>query len=223
MADTAPSIKLHCNECANNTKHLIISQHVKRFVTENDVDVRKEYNIVSCAGCEEIHFVYRLIWSGDVLTPDVLSDDERWDVSSYPPRLARKIPKWIDDLEKDVRDALLETYAALQNDLRRFAVIGTRTVLEMVMVEAVGDEGSFTKTIKKFADAGYIAPKSVEYFKKTLDAGSASAHRGFQPDTKTLGEIFDLVEALIFSTYVQQKRADAVEAVTPKRKKRTVH
>lgn len=218
MSGTPQKIKTYCNKCQGKVNHDVMANHKERWDDDKTgIWSLDEYMIVKCAGCEETHFLRRNLFSEDHWPED--DPETAWVVEAYPPRLARRIPDWLDELEEDIADVLRETYSALHNDLCRLAVVGTRTALEMVIVKQIGDLGGFEDKVRQFAAKGFMAHNLIDPLLKTLDAGNASAHRGFLPDEKALADIFDLVEGIINSTCIIPIRSSAVHKVTPQRHK----
>ncbi len=218
MSEKPSRIKTYCNKCQGKVNHDVMACHEERWDDEKTgLWSLDEFLVVKCAGCEEAHFLHRNLFSEDCWPED--DPETAWSVEAYPPRIARRIPDWLDELDEKIADVLRETYTALQNDLCRLAVVGTRTALEMVIVNQIGDIGGFEQKVRQFAEKGFMAQNLVDPLLKTLDAGNASAHRGYAPDEKALADIFDLVEGIINSTCIIPIRSAAVHEVTPKREK----
>lgn len=53
----------------------------------------------------------------------------------------------------------LENDGALNNRLEALPTIGLRTLLGTIMVEKIGDNGSFAKNVKKFTEEGCVTKK----------------------------------------------------------------
>lgn len=70
-------------------------------------------------------------------------------LTTFPPRLFRHLPSWFNSIPDNELKALLrEVYGALQNDLRRLALMGVRTIVDRIVTKAVGDTGPFSKRLK---------------------------------------------------------------------------
>lgn len=98
--------------------------------------------------------------------------------------------------------------------------MGIRALLEFVMIDRVGDQGSFQKNIKAFKNEGYIASKQINAVNAALDMGSAVMHRSHKPDYDSLCSALDIVEGIIESTYLSESRAESLKKKTPPRPKR---
>ena len=189
---------------------------------DGDFDCSISYYVLQCSGCDTISFL------------ENYSDTEMYDYSHdgemkyynretiYPPRIARKLPQWLGNLrfiEDELYDVLQEIYVALQNDLPVLATQGTRTALEIAMTKKVGDKDTFLDKVNAFIEAGFMQKDLKQPLLDALNAGSASAHRGYKPNNREISEIFDLVEGIIHAVFIIPQKAKSVEAKTPKRKK----
>jgi Domain of unknown function (DUF4145) len=94
-----------------------------------------------------------------------------------------------------IEKLLKEIYSALHNDSLSLAAMGIRALLEHIMIEQVGDNGSIGENIKRFIGAGHIAPKSEQIFRAQLiEAGHAAMHRDYVPTKSELETLLDLTE-----------------------------
>jgi hypothetical protein len=118
-----------------------------------------------------------------------------------------------------VGELLEEIYEALHANSRRLAAMGIRTLVEQVMQDKVGDQGSFTKTIETFCRKGHIAPLQKKRLNTILEAGHASVHRQFKPDPEDLRTALDIVESLIAEICVHPDRAKRLAERVPARRK----
>ncbi len=216
-------VKERCNECQNSTNHEVLSIHKNDWGEDFSDDwgeiydttyFQQHYAILQCAGCGEIQFSYS---SHSSEYPE-----DGWISISYPPRIARKKPEWMNDpfsaVPRDISITLEEIYVALQNNLPTLATIGTRTVLDMVMTNKIGDAGNFKEKIDRFAEKGHIASNLVDTLTNALDAGNASAHRGYRADESTIGKIFDIVEGVIHTVYILPSHSEPIKSKTPPKK-----
>ncbi|WP_164512719.1 DUF4145 domain-containing protein [Caulobacter vibrioides] len=184
------------------------------------------YQVLRCGGCKEVSFLHRSYFSED--TTNVRKPNGEWDVECtptdqiYPPRLARPVPDWIGKIsDHEVQQLLREVYVALQSGAFRLSTTGVRTVLERTMVNHVGDQGSFHSNLAAFVSAGHLPAGLREAFEIILDAGSASAHRAFEPDNDVFSHIMDALENMLWQIYVLPEKASSIKAATPPRPKKT--
>ncbi len=216
-------VKERCNKCQNSTKHEVLSIHKNewdekifddRGAIEHVIDFAEHYATLECAGCGEIQFLRSSYCSE-------MSEYGPHSIS-YPPRIAREKPKWMSGLRPpvpmNISSILGEVYVALQNNLPTLATIGTRTVLDMVMTNKIGDRKTFKKKVIDFAAEGHIASNLTDTLINALDAGNASAHRGYTADESTIEKIFDIVEGVIHTVYVLPSHSEPIKSKTPPKK-----
>jgi len=134
----------------------------------------------------------------------------------FPPSLYRRMPKWSTELPKDIAELMDEVYAALQSDSRRLATMGARTIFDLMAGDQLGlDAGSFQNKLDQLVRIGLVSPHQRGVLEAALEAGNAAAHRGFKPDEGSLSAVIDIVEQLLWMTYIQKPRADELRRATP--------
>ncbi len=213
MAKAKPE-RIHCNKCGPSTKHTVVGtrQHSgsEPYDAQYDVSWTTIYDMLECCGCEAITVRRRFYFSewnpGDV------------EINYYPPRSARPLPPWKDKLPEEVLTLLDEVYVALHADSRSLAMMGARALIDMVIVNEVGDPGSFPEKLSALQDAGFLGDKNRELLAAALDVGNAASHRGHRPERKHVQSVMDIVENLLQSTILQDV-IDDLRKATPARKK----
>ena len=215
------SIKSHCNTCGLDTDQIVLHEETSSWTDEEtDCDGGTTLQMVKCAGCGTIS-MRSLSWHSE-FTDDYGAPE--LSIRLFPPRVFRKIPSWHSDLqvhlpgEKTISELLSEIYIALQYGLSRLAAMGIRALLEHIMIDKVGDKGSFGKNIAAFFAAGHISQVQKDIIEPVLDAGHASIHRDFKPKPETLIQLVDISETLVEVLYIQVHQAAAIKAATPPRK-----
>ncbi len=96
-------------------------------------------------------------------------------------------------------------------------MMGARTLLDMLMVQQVGDVGSFKQKLKKLEAGGFVSAHHVDILDAALDAGSAAAHRGHAPEAFQVNTVMDIVENLLQAFYVLPGMAQTLKKTTPPR------
>ena len=206
--------RIFCNQCGHETKHLLIAtrqQHGSEpFEDGYEISWDTIYDIFECCGCEDVTLRRKNYFSewdpGDV------------EITYYPPRIGRRLPPWKKELSEEIGQLLGEVYAALQADSRRLAIMGTRALIDIVILNEVGDVGTFAQKLEKLQMDGFISVKNREVLDAALDVGHAASHRGYQPESKHLHQVIDIVENLLQAT-ILQKTVGGLRDSTPKRKK----
>ena len=128
-------------------------------------------------------------------------------------------PDWYEFLGETQKALILEIDSAMNNKLEALPTIGLRTLLEIIMVEKIGDIGGFAKKVECFIDEGYVTSKMGDALSHVLDAGNASAHRAYFPSRDDLLTCVELVKHLMHGIYILRPRVEIVADNTPKRGK----
>ncbi len=97
--------------------------------------------------------------------------------------------------------------------------MGARTLVDMAILDKVGDVGTFVEKLKALESKGFISKRNREVLSAALDAGSATAHRGHKFEAAQVHQVMDIVENLLQSIYVLERAAQKIKTATPPRKK----
>lgn len=142
----------------------------------------------------------------------------------YPPLPLRIRPNWLARLPENYRSILNEVYSALDNSLFRLASAGTRTVIDCLIIDQIGDIGGFEEKVKKLVSKGIIDDDERDILLPLIDAASASIHRSFNPSEDLIKHMMDILEKILFKVYIEPKekqalkeKAKALREKTPKR------
>lgn len=98
--------------------------------------------------------------------------------------------------------------------------MGVRALIEVVMVDKIGDQGTFNQNMKAFVDKGYLSGRQVNVLESVLGMGHAAIHRGHIPthDDVVMGMSF--AESLIQMVYVHESQSTRIASRTPQRRSR---
>jgi len=201
--------KIHCNKCGHETNNEVLLNRTSRGRDDRyQIDWSTIYDVFECLGCEDVSLRRKHYFSE--WGPGEHEED------FYPPRIARRLPKWKTDLSSDIEKLLEEVYTALQADSKSLAMMGARALIDMVIVDKVGDAGSFPKKLTALENAGYLSAKNRATLEAALDVGNAASHRGHRPKTRHVQQVMDIVENLLQSTLLQEV-VDDLKDSTPSR------
>jgi hypothetical protein len=189
-------VSLYCEKCAMFTAHKTILKHresrqeifeiekgVLPFASTVSVPVEDVFSIVKCKNCDTV--------SGRSV---YLMDGELHSESQLLPNSSRSLPNWSEKLPNDIYSTLVEVYNALRSKSYRLAVIGCRTLVDMVSNSKVGDIGGFEAKIKELHKQGILSESTKFVLSHAVNAGNASAHRGWQPTPDESNLVLDIVE-----------------------------
>jgi uncharacterized protein YutE (UPF0331/DUF86 family) len=76
----------------------------------------------------------------------------------------------------------------------------------MLIVDKIGDVGTFKDKLNKLESEGYIDPTEKELLDAVTEAGNAAAHRGYAPDATLLNSVIDILESLFDRIYFKPDR-----------------
>ena len=212
--------RAHCNACGSVTQCDLLCREDKPYRVElsedNAVDCFDRYEMLRCRGCTSIIFRHKY-WDESSTTVDgVPLVHEVY----YPPATSRYQPTWYLDLliANDYLYALLsEIYVAVNNDAKSLALMGIRALLEAIMLNAVGDSGSFSKNLKRFREEGFVSNVQESLIKKTLEAGHAAIHRKFEPRAAEVIACLDIAENLLESLIILPQAGEELSKRVPQR------
>jgi hypothetical protein len=183
---------------------------------EGEIGIFYCHEMLKCGGCSSVILRRTSHFSED--DPGVNT------VELFPPATSRRPPLWLDDLKGEqktrvIHDLLEEVYVGVQNGIKQLAVMGIRSVLELVMVKSVGDQGTFGKNLRLFAEHKGISAEQVKMLETVLEAGHAVTHREYCPTDDDLHTCINFAESIVHSTYILPRQAVALKKRVPKRKR----
>lgn len=206
--------KAHCNECLGERNHEILHSHKDRWDDkEAGFSGIDHYELLKCRGCGRITLRHTS-W---------FSEDNEATIYYYPPSIFRSQPSWFNNLRlvKDteyIRGILREIYVGLQNGTARLSTMGIRALLEFIMIQKVGDNGSFSKNLAEFERKEYISRGQRDILNAVLEAGHATMHRSYSPSQDDLVTCMDIAENVIEMVYIHPLKVKALAKKIPKRR-----
>ncbi|WP_260293668.1 DUF4145 domain-containing protein [Sedimenticola hydrogenitrophicus] len=218
---TGEVIKDLCNSCGPSVNYTVknVLRRTDSEVFEGQFEVSwgDSYTVLQCNGCDAVKIKHNDWFSEDVEADGRPVVNTRY----YPPTIFRKQPTWFRELDTEwhITKLMKEVYSALQNDCPSLAAMGVRAILEAIMIDKIGDQGSFTKNLKAFEIEGYISKIQLEILDKALELGHASIHRGFVPNNGQVVFSLDLTETIVHHLYLLKESASlAVKDIPPRGK-----
>jgi hypothetical protein len=116
-----------------------------------------------------------------------------------------------------MQQVLEQVYEAFNGESRILAIIGARTLLDMLLVSEVGDTGSFASKLQAFETKGGITKADRIALEAAIEAGNAAAHRGHDPAERDSIAVFDIVEHALEAKYHRVPAVAGLQQRTPKR------
>ncbi len=214
-------IEANCNKCGGERNSFERAKFGKPG-TDGPISWETTISVLECCGCGELSILHEFWFSewdefgSDPVTgePIMVPGIRR---TNWPSISKRQKPNWVDRIDDEaIRSVLDEVYLALDHDLATLAAMGTRTLLDQTMLNAVGDvSGGFRGKLNAMVIAGRLGEDEKETFLAMIDVGNAAAHRGFVPNASTLDRVLSATESLLQREFVLRADAEAVRNDTP--------
>jgi hypothetical protein len=202
MEKQGDEIKAYCNVCAGERDHEVLFAVMREWHEDDgSYDEFEQCLVAACCGCKHRIFLKR--WQN---SPQV-------EVTQYPPKTIRKTPDWLFNLflsntaNSTKNELITEIYAALGANCTRLAVLGIRALLEHIMIEKIGDQGSFENNLAAFQADGFISSVQQSAMSPVIQAGHASMHRAYNPPLDDVMHCLDVTENLILAIYIHPNRS----------------
>jgi len=174
--------------------------------------------LLKCLGCDDV-----------VMRQTTRNSEDYNEVQYFPPTIQRQMPDWIGRFPHDngetfrkanpkkayIGNLLRQIYIALNNDCPALAVMGIRGLLEHVMIDRVGDQGTFADNLKEFEKQGFVGAKQRKQLEGVLEIGHAAIHRSYEPNKAAVDFALGFTETLLQNTYLHD-----VKVVVPSRRRK---
>lgn len=204
------TIRSFCNGCQQKTRHDIVG-NCSRERREGDGQfpriIDEHWQILQCCGCESIK-VFVKEDSADFKSPRE---------THYPARQIRQLPKWYAEMPPQCQDLLREVYMAMHTDCITLSAMGTRTLLDVMLLEMLGDIGGFEQKLREAVSKGIFTDVQKDTIYAAVDAGNAASHRGFKPTESQLSDVLDIVEHALMGHYVLAASSGRLKNEVPPR------
>jgi hypothetical protein len=108
--------------------------------------------------------------------------------------------------------------AALKEGAYWLAAMGIRGVLDLTMIEKIGEIGdrrSFKEKVDAFQEAGYLSIRQALNLNILIEAGHAAVHRQWAPSPCEIATLLDITNSIIETTYLHEMRARDLESNVP--------
>lgn len=211
------TVRADCARC-NDERNCEILTKVEERGGDDDFQWHTDWFVLKCKGCDYV-FV-KTVMSNSEDYDNFYNDDgstgtEYTEVVSYfPPLSKRQHPKWLLQYTMmgqpkglGIGSVLEQVYGALNNDLQVLAAIGIRTSFDIAADElGVDPSKSFAKKIDELIATGKVKALDKPMISLLVDAGSASAHRGWTPTEKQLELMIELLESFIEENFIVPER-----------------
>jgi hypothetical protein len=228
--------KAECAQCGGKRNCAIKGEYADSYNDEY-FWAQTTWYILQCRGCDYVFVQTVAVNSEDVdyyaEQDGSTGSDFIKEVKYWPALSERKKPEWMSEAGIDAQGvdtldaAMKELYGALDNDLRMLAGIGIRTTYDVASgLLGIDENLAFSKKLDALVSSGRIGIVDKERLTTLVDAGSASAHRGWKPKPSDLSVMMDVLEHFIHDSFVapaQKKKLDAEAAKVKETVPRRAH
>lgn len=222
-------MKAHCPSC-DGSRNCKIEGHFKKRVNEKVADIWSyiDYYLLVCQGCNNIflQIEHRNSEEYEVCIDDngEYFEDYKATIKTWPSPLKRLIPERFKKYEDHIYDSysellgrmLEEVYEAYDKDLLILASVGIRTCFDIVSTSiGLNPNLTFTKKLEKLRDGGHITEKEKDNLAVLVEAGNASVHRGWSPNSEQVNILLNILENFIENTIIKPIEKKILEEMAP--------
>ncbi|UCA46163.1 DUF4145 domain-containing protein [Pseudochrobactrum sp. XF203] len=216
--------KAFCANCKGD-RHCEIKGHHRESESDHHMYWWTDWYLLVCCGCDHI-FAESVSSDSEShyqvgISPDGEPEYEHHEeIRSWPARFKRDRPSWLEGLHKsikhnkshDFQSCLLQVYEALDHDLNILAGIGTRTVFDIATeILGIDSELPFIEKLNEMVAKNLITSSQKDHLEVVIDAGGASAHRGWLPHVEDLNTLMDILESFIHDSFVLPAKKKATD------------
>lgn len=227
-------MKAHCPSC-DGSRNCKIEGHYEKPVTDkkDKICLCFNYYLLVCQGCSNAFLQIEAHYSEEFL--DGIGVDSKYFenkkpfISTWPSPPKRKIPERFEKYRNHIYYSyskllgymLVEVYKAYDKDLLILASVGIRICFDIVSTSLGIDPNlSFAKKLEKLRDGGHVTEIEKDNLAVLVEAGNASAHRGWSPQSQDVSILLNILENFIENTIIKPIETKMLEetALTIKEK-----
>lgn len=206
-------ISSFCNICQRDNKHKIV-YCLDRDRKEGDSQlpsiINEKWQLLQCGGCDSIKVYF----------VEDCTDFKEVREKHYPPRHFRSLPQWSFQLPGQFQELIQEIYTAFYAECLSLAAMGTRTLIDLMLLEMLGDVGGFEAKLEEAVRQGLLTKEKIDTISSAVEAGHAASHRGYRPTKEQFDDVLEIVEHALKERYVLQGASRRLNGIVPKRGKR---
>ncbi len=189
--------RLYCNECENETWHIVVAEHQHPFHDKDwDFDRLLHGQILSCCGCDYLSF--RLFEHPVEFEPNGKIIEQ-----IYPARKSKKREKQVFIFwPKKIDNLYHQTVDALDNELCLLSAIGLRALIESIVVDRL-DPSEYSNSIKSKIDAlrKYFNSGVIDTLQEFRFMGNQAVHALQEPNKSDVHRALNVIEAIMTFFY----------------------
>jgi len=163
-----------------------------------------DHSLLQCMGCETVFYLHDSWHDEDYDYWTDFQGQERCERNrtkiTYPKPVGQR-PPWLEALDlkdADLKNILDQVYTAADADCLILASIGIRTAVDRATeILGIDPAKTFVEKLNGLASGGWIGRHEREVLDIVTDAGSAAAHRGWEPDDSEFSKLMMATEMFI--------------------------
>ena len=226
--------KARCPSCGGSRNCRVVGYYEKSGSEEEDVLWSYlNYYLLVCQGCSkaflQIEEHYSDEFLGSIGVYSKYFENKKPFISTWPSPPKRKIPERFEkyrfpiyyNYSKLLERMLKEVYNAYNKDLLILASGGIRTCFDIVSTSLGIDPNlSFAKKLEKLLEGGHVTEIEKDILAVLVEAGNASAHRGWSPQSQDVSILLNILENFIENTIIKPIEKKILEEMAPTIKER---
>lgn len=202
-----------CRDCGRSTRHEVLFQHEEETDPEGYHE-KDTWQVIRCLGCTAVGFRHRNddfenAWEdfdGETrhkieisLFPSVIKNHKKLTHTHHIPKLVRKI--------------YIQTLSAYCEKAYVLASVGLRAIIEAVCNELNLSGSSLEKRIDQLFKGGHVSNGDKKRLHAIRFLGNDAAHEINEPKESELRVALEIVEHLLNSVFILEKKAKSLETV----------
>lgn len=206
-------IWVDCKRCARNTRHEILFQH-DISSDDNEYPDAETWQVVRCLGCLNICFRYRYDDYANVHEDEEGNVVHDTTVTVFPKTIRNH--KQLDSsyiIPTVIRNVYQQALSAYCEEAYILASIGLRATIEATCNDLNVTGSSLERRIDQLFKAGYVSNGDKRRLHAIRFLGNDAAHEILEPNESELRVALEIVEHLLNSVYILEKKAKRLETV----------
>lgn len=209
---SAKIIRMDCRSCGRMTRHEILFQLDEESDPEGYHD-KDTWQVVRCLGCETTGFRHRHDDFENVWQDHDGEVRHEIDISIFPRVIRNHRKLSLYHIPSLIRCVYEQTLSAYSEKAFVLASIGLRATIEAVCNQLKLSGNSLEKRIDQLYKGGYVSNGDKKRLHAIRFLGNDAAHEIKEPKEAELRVALEIVEHLLNSVYILEKKAKSLETV----------
>lgn len=206
-------VQADCKQCARKTRHEVLFEH--HIASDpNEYPDAETWQVVRCLGCFNVGFRYQYDDYVDVEEVEDGVFEHSTTVSTYPRTISNH--KELDStlyLPDVIRKVYKQTLSAVSDEAYILASVGLRATIEATCNHLGISGNSLERRIDLLFKAGHVSNGDKRRLHAIRFLGNDAAHEILEPQRSELIVALEIVEHLLKSVFILEKKAKKLETV----------